>query len=108
MNGTSNRRIVVIILIAFLLLSCSLFQSNGKISKLQSTKEALPTQISQTESTQGTATIVPGISKPTQAEEGQTNPKPEFSNALQLVGQVGGSAAAVAIRQDLAYRGQGH
>jgi hypothetical protein len=107
MYRTSKRRIVLIILITLILISCGLFQSTEKISKLQGTNEALPTQISQTESTQGTATIIPGISKPTQAEQGQTNPETGFSNALQLVGQVGGSAAAVAVRENLAYLGQG-
>jgi hypothetical protein len=107
MNGTSNRRMVLIILSAFLLLSCNLLQSTEKISALQSTKEALPTQTSQNDSLQGKITLAPGMGTPTQSEQGQTTPKPGFSNALQLVGQVGGSAAAVAVRQDFAYLGQG-
>jgi hypothetical protein len=107
MNVSSNRHIVVIILIAFILISCSLLESDGKTSKLQGTKEALPTQISQNDSLQGMVTLVPGTGTPTQSEEGQTNPKPDFSNALQLVGQVGGSATAVAVRENLAYLGQG-
>src|SRR4030042_1456800 len=107
MNLTSNRRIVVILLIAFILISCGLLESGGKISKLQTTKEALPTQISQNDTPQGMVTRVPGMGTPTQSEEGQTNPKPDFSNALQLVGQVGGSAAAVAVRQNLPYLGRG-
>ena len=106
---TANRsvRYLLVLGLSITLIACSLFNSGEKIEELQGTIQAMSTQISQT-----TGEVDDSPTDPVSGTEGGDDvaATPEvtgFNNRLELIDQYGGSAAAVAVRGDYAYLGQG-
>ena len=106
---TANRsvRYLLVLGLSITLIACSLFNSGEKIEELQGTIQAMSTQISQT-----TGEVDDSPTDPVSGTEGgddvaATPDVTGFNNRLELIDQYGGSAAAVAVRGDYAYLGQG-
>ncbi len=93
--------------ISILLIGCSLLSSGEKIEELEGTIQAMSTQIG--------VTLGDEPGEPTEAvvksgdgdEFAETPLAPQGNDGLELVGQYGGSAAAVAVRGNYAFLGQG-
>ncbi len=98
---------LLLLWLSLVIMACSLFNPGEKIDELQGTIQALTTQVgeSQGDSPPGPTEPVEGMEDGVEAGESTTSPQSD--GRLELVGQYGGSAAAVAVSGDYAYLGQG-
>ena len=107
MKDNSALLSLLLLSLSLMLMACSLLNSGEKIDELQGTTQALITQVGESK---GKAQATPTETVAT-FEGGEdleeTQPNPQAAGSLELVGQFGGSAAAVAVSGNFAYLGQG-
>lgn len=97
----------LLVCLSMVLIACSLFNSGEKIDQLQGTIQALTTQVGNLPGDKPARPAEPDVTTVGGADVVETALPPQNEDGLELVDQYGGSAAAVAVRGNYAYLGQG-
>lgn len=105
-------RTIILLICALLLLSCSITSPFSRSGGVQSTMEAMSAELTKIAGGQvqpdiQTSPVAPGEGAPGQQATLPANGSENTSGELELLGQYGGSAFAVAVQEDNAFVGQG-